>query len=97
MDYSSRDVRVGATMRSVFIAVLVAGYAWVSRQPAASLTITFLIAAGLQLVVIALRRFVPPDRLPQAIYIFEIIVDGLSVLLFSLGVFGGILKPAADV
>ena len=84
-------------MRSTFIAVLVAGFAWVSRQPATSLAATFLIAAGLQLIVIVLRRFVPPDRLPQAIYIFEIIVDGLSVLLFALGVFGGILKTAADV
>jgi hypothetical protein len=84
-------------MRSTFIAVLIAVYSWVSNQPAASLTSAFLIAAGLQLVVILLRKLVPPHRLPQAMYVFELIADGLSVLLFALGVFGGILKVATTV
>lgn len=84
-------------MRSVFIAALIAVYAWVSNQPAASLTVSFLVAAGLQLGVIILRKLVPPDRLPQAIYLFELIADGVSVLMFALGVFGGLLKVATTV
>lgn len=84
-------------MRSTFIAVLVAIYAWMYKQPAASLAATFLIAAGLQLVAVLLRKFVPPHRLPRAIYTFELLADGLSVLLFALGVFGGILKISTDV
>lgn len=97
MDYSSDDVRVGAKMRSTFIAVLVAIFAWRSSQPASSLAVTFLLAAGLQLVAVLLRKFVPPEQYPRAIYLFELLADGLSVLLFALGVFGGILGIAAAV
>ena len=83
-------------MRSTFIVVLVTGYAWFHKQSAVSFAISFLIAAGLQLVVVILRRLVPTDRLPQAIYIFELVADGLSVLLFALGVFGSLLTTATE-
>ena len=60
-------------------------------------SVGLLIAAGVQIMVIALRRFVPADRLPQAMYVFEYIADGVTVLLFALGVFGGIARTAEIV
>jgi hypothetical protein len=95
MEPSLREMRLGSISRGIIIAVLIGGYAWVSKQPAASLTATFLVAAGLQLAVLAIRRFVAHERQPLALFIFELIADGATVLLFALGVFGGIYKAAA--
>jgi hypothetical protein len=89
------EQRFSSGGRGVFIAVLIGIYGWMTREPAGSLTVSLLFAAGVQLVVIALRRFVPADRLPQAMYVFEYIADGVTVLLFALGVFGGIARTTA--
>ena len=78
--------------RGVVIAVMIAFYGWFMNVPAGSASVSLLAAAGVQLLVIALRRFVPADRLPQALYIFEYVADGVTVLLFALGVFGGIAR-----
>jgi hypothetical protein len=75
--------------------VLIAFYGWFMREPAGSLSAGVLGAAGVQLLVIAMRRFVPADRLPQAMYVFEMIADGVTILLFALGVFGGIARATA--
>lgn len=96
-DESVRDARGGAAIRGIFIAVCIAGYAWIFHQPMASWKSTFLVGAGLQLLVIVLRRVVPAENLPQAMYIFEMLVDGASVLMFALGVFGGIVRGPADL
>lgn len=93
---SPPELRLSSTLRGFIIAALIAGYAWFSKQPGTSLAASMLVAAGLQLAVVVIRRLVPPDRQPQAIYIFEMLADGVSVLLFALGVFGGILKTATD-
>jgi hypothetical protein len=37
-----------------------------------------------------MRRMVPAEELPRALYIFEMIADGVTVLMFALGVFGAI-------
>jgi hypothetical protein len=71
---------------------MIALYGWFMGVPAGSGNVSLLAAAGLQFLVIALRRFVPADRLPQALYVFEIVADGVTVLLFALGVFGGIAR-----
>jgi hypothetical protein len=92
MDYSSRDVRVSSAMRGVFITGLILVYTWFSKDPGVSWKVTLLVAAGLQLTVIVIRRLVPRDELPTALYVFEIIADGVSVLMFALGVFGSIAK-----
>ena len=81
--------------RGVVIAVMIAFYGWFMHAPAGSGSVSLLAAAGLQLLVIALRRFVPADRLPQALYVFEVVADGVTVLLFALGVFDGIAKTVA--
>ena len=81
--------------RGVLIAVLIGIYGWIVREPAGSLTVSLLIAAGVQVLVLAVRHLVPADRLPQAMSIFELIADGVTVLLFALGVFGGIARTTA--
>ena len=77
------------------IAVLIGIYGWIVREPAGSLSVSLLIAAGVQVLVLAVRHLVPADRLPQAISIFELIADDVTVLLFALGVFGGIARATA--
>jgi hypothetical protein len=79
-------------MRGLFIAGLVLVYTWFSGDPGVSLKAAFLVAAGLQLAVILIRRLVPADELPRTLYFFEMIADGVSVLMFALGVFGGIAR-----
>jgi len=78
--------------RGVVIAAMIAFYGWFMHVPAGSSRVSLLAAAGVQLLVITLRRFVPADRLPQALYVFEYIADGVTVLLFALGIFGGIWR-----
>jgi hypothetical protein len=93
---SAREMRLSSSTRGIIIAVMIGTYAWVFRQPAASMTWTLLVGAGIQLVVILLRRFVPPANLPLALYVFELFVDAATVCMFALGVFGGILKVSYD-
>jgi len=88
MDDSARDLRLSSTMRGVFITGLILVYSWFLKDPGVSLKVTFLIAAAFQFAVILIRRFVPADQLPRAIYIFELIADGVTVLMFAIGVFG---------
>ncbi|HEV7607010.1 MAG TPA: hypothetical protein VGO61_06720 [Steroidobacteraceae bacterium] len=97
MDHLPHEMRLSNTARGIFIAVLIGGYSWAFKQPAASLTWSFLAAAGIQLVVIALRRFVPPANLPVALYLLELFADAATVFMFALGVYGGLLNRAAEV
>jgi hypothetical protein len=88
----SREPRIHSGVRGVAIGVIALVYAHVTRQPGASLTVTLLIAAGLQAVVLLLRRFVAPEQLPQAMSVFELLADAATVFLFALGVYGGIMR-----
>ena len=97
MSDQPRDLRISSTLRGVFVALVIAIYAWVFRQPGASWTQMLLVGAALQAAVLLLRRFVPRDRLPQAMYVFELVVDGITVLVFALGVFGGIVRMPQDL
>ena len=94
-DFSSRDVRLSSTLRGFFIAALIVAYGWLMRQPGASMTVGVLVAAALQLGVIAIRRLVRADHQAEALYIFELVADGVTVLLFALGVFGGTVNAGA--
>lgn len=87
-------MRVSSAVRGMLIALLVGAYFWLTGAPAGSFTVSLLIAAGLQVAVVALRRTVPPDYLPQAMNVFELLVDAATVLAFALGVYGGLLRQA---
>jgi len=92
---TAQERRWSSGGRGVVIAALITLYGWFMRESAGSWGPSLLAAAGVQLLVIALRRFVPADRLPQAMYIFELLADGVTVLLFALGIFGGIANTTA--
>jgi hypothetical protein len=97
MDDSPRQMRLSSRVRGVVITALIAGYGWLFGQAQGSFAETLLIAAVLQAVVILLRRWVPAEGQPAAMYAFEMIADGITVLLFALGVFGGIHGMAAGI
>jgi len=90
----ARDLRVASWIRGLFIAALIVAYGWFVREPQASLTASFLVGIVLQVAIVVARRFVPAEAMPQAQYLFEMIADGVTVLMFALGVFGGILHHA---
>jgi len=81
--------------RGWFIAGFLALYGWFVQQPGESRELLFLVGAALQLAVILIRRFVPEESRAAAFDIYEHVADGISVLLFALGVFGGIAASTA--
>ena len=93
----ARQLRLSSTTRGIIIAVLIGFYSYVVDHPGASFTVSLLIAAGLQVDVLLLRRFVPPDLLPQAMYLLEMLADAVTVFLFALGVYGGMLSYGLEV
>lgn len=92
MEERNPEPRLSSAARGVAIGALMAFYYYVTHQPGATLTVTLLIAVALQVAALLLRKFVPGDLQPQAIGLFELVVDAATVCLFALGVFGGILR-----
>jgi hypothetical protein len=88
MDDTPRQMRVGTVVRGVIIGALIAVYSWV-MELSGSWAELLIVAAAVQFALIIARRFVPADRMPQAMYIIEMIADGVTVLLFAVGVLGG--------
>ena len=89
------EPRISSTIRGVTIGALALGYAWLTNQAGGSLAVSLLIAAVLQGTVLLLRKFVPTYLMPQVLYVFELLADAGTVLLFALGVFGGIQQFGA--
>jgi hypothetical protein len=90
-------MRIDSRVRGVIITALIAAYGWLFRQSQGSFTEALLIAAALQGAVILLRRWVPPESQPAAMYAVEMLADGVTVLMFALGVFGSIHGAVAEV
>jgi hypothetical protein len=97
MEESPRQLRLSSTLRGVIIGALLAVYFFVVGGPGGSFAVGLLIAAVVQVVVLLLRKFLPSDALPQAQFTVELLADGATVLLFALGVYGGILRLADQV
>jgi multisubunit Na+/H+ antiporter MnhB subunit len=97
MEDSPRELRIASWTRGIFIGVLIAFYGWILKVPDGSFKQMFIVGAGVQLLIIVLRRFVPRDAQPEAQYIFEMVADGVTVLTFALGVFGGIVRAPAEL
>jgi hypothetical protein len=97
MDESPRNLRGSTTLRGVVIGVLIAGYSWLFRQPHTSFAAGLLVGAALQLAVLIVRRRVPAAEQPRIIELCEMLADGATVLLFALGVYGGLARMPGDV
>lgn len=92
-----RAPRLNSASRGWLIAGFIAVYGFFIQQPGASKEILFLVGAVLQLAIILIRRFVPDESQGEAMYVYEYVADGVSVLLFALGVFGGIAALTAQI
>jgi hypothetical protein len=93
----SHAPRINSYLRGGAIGVIALVYAFITKQPGASFAVSLLIAAGLQLAVLLLRRFVPPEQRPQMMNLAELLADAATVLLFAFGVYGGIANFGYDV
>ncbi len=97
MDDSPHQERLGSWTRGVFIAALIVAYGWFIGHPQGSFAQMFVAGAAIQILVILVRRLLPTQWRAQAQYIFELVADGVTVLVFALGVIGGITSAAAAV
>jgi hypothetical protein len=97
MNESPRQLRLSSRVRGVFIGVILIVYGFLVQRSGAGFIEGLLIAAALQGGVLLLRRHAPDALVPQATYLLELIADGVTVLLFALGVFGGIARPPMDL
>jgi len=97
MDETPQQMRKSSAFRGLVIAVLVGFFGWFLKQPGASMTEMFLVGAAMQVMVIAIRRYVPPDLAPQVMNVVELLMDGVTVLMFALGVYGGINNLPQEV
>jgi hypothetical protein len=97
MDPTPAQMRRSSLYRGLLISLCIGGYAWVFHQPGASFPEMFLVGVALQVLALVLRRFVPPDRLPHAMYVLDLLIDGATVFVFALGVYGGILQIPSDL
>ena len=84
-------------LRGVIIGALLVAYGWFVHLPEDSFTQMFVLGAVVQLLIIVIRRFVPPGLQPQAQSIFENVADGVTVFAFAAGVFGGIWRFTQSV
>jgi hypothetical protein len=97
MDLTPTEMGRSTLYRGILISLCIGGYAWVFHRPAASLTEMFLVGVALQVLGLVVRRFVPPDRLPHAMYVFDLLIDGATVFVFALGVYGSVLSIPSDL
>lgn len=96
MDLTPTQMRRSTLYRGILISLCIGGYAWVFHKPGVSFSEMFLVGVALQVLALVVRRFVPPDRLPHAMYVLDLLIDGATVFVFALGVYGGILNNPSD-
>ena len=84
-------------MRGIFIAALIVAYGWFIGHPQGSFARMFVAGAAIQILVIFVRQLLPAQQRARVQYIFELLADGVTVLMFALGVLGGITQAAAAV
>lgn len=82
-------------MRGIIIATLIILYCCFIGQPLNSFARMFVAGAAIQILIIVVRKLVPAQHLGQAQYVFEVVADGVTVLVFALGVVGEITRAAA--
>lgn len=97
MDESHHQERLASWMRGIFIAALIVAYGWFIGHPQGSFARMFVAGAAIQILVIFVRRLVPAQQRAQAQDVFELIADGVTVLVFALGVLGGITRVSAEI
>lgn len=93
MNESPRQLRLGSKVRGILIGVMLFVYGILVQQPGAGFIEGLLIAAALQGGLLLMRRYAPEALVPQATYVLELFADGVTILLFAIGVFDTIARP----
>lgn len=93
MNVSPRQLRLTSKVRGILIGVMLFVYGFLVQQPGAGFIEGLLIAAALHGAVLLMRRFAPEALVPQATYVVEMIADGVTILMFAIGVFDTIARP----
>ena len=97
MGASPHQERLASWLRGIFIAVLIVAYGWFVGHPEGSFAKMFVAGAAVQILVIIARKLLPARWGAQAQYVFELLADGVTVLVFALGVISGINAASAAV
>ena len=97
IENAPRKDRISSLGRGFFIGAFVAVYGLFTNYPQASFTWMFLAGAGMQLAVLFVRKFLPPDLRDQFQEVFEYLADGITVLSFAIGIYGSIAGITAAV
>ena len=92
-----RQMRFNSTLRGFVIAALLGAYGLMVNLGSQFFTASMLIAAGLQVAILLARRFVPDYLQPQVVDLIELLADAATVLLFALGIFGGIASYNLEI
>ena len=95
MDDTTRKERLNSWTRGTVIAAMIVGYGWFIGLPQGPSGRMFIAGAVVQLLVIVARKLLPANLRPQAQDTFELLADGVTVLVFALGVFGAIANISA--
>ena len=82
-------------MRGVIIATLIILYFCFIGQPLNSFAQMFVVGAAIQILIIVVRKLVPAQHHAHAQHVFELVADGVTVLVFALGVIGEITRVSA--
>lgn len=97
MEQTPRKDRISSLGRGFFIGAFIAVYGLFTNYPQASYTWMFLVGAAMQIAILFIRKFLPPDQWAQARDVFEMIADAITVLSFALGIYGSIAGVTASV
>ena len=97
MDQTPHPERLASWWRGIFIAALIVAYGWFVGHPEGSFAKMFVAGAAIQILLILVRKLLPALWSAQAQYVFELLADGVTVLVFALGVIGGITAASAAV
>lgn len=96
---SPGQLRLNGAARSVIIVYGIAAYTYLFPQPGAATgaMAMLLVGIGLQVLLLLVRYVVKGELAPTAQFIFELLADGVTVLLFALATYQGILRHAAEI
>jgi hypothetical protein len=94
----TRQLRLGGPARSALIAYGIAAFAFIVPQSHSGSRTMLIVGIAVQAIVLLVRLFAQRhggESAPTAIAIVELIADGVTVFLFALATYMGILGYAA--
>jgi hypothetical protein len=94
----ARPLRLSGPLRSALIAYGIAAFAFIVPQSSTGSRTMLIAGIAVQLIVVLVRLFgkrLGDEVAPTAVAIVELIADGVTVFLFALATYTGILASTA--